>query len=173
MIKELWILVKMLFASKPSDILKMNTLEVVIMKHFPFKGYRYMCWCGKIVTRAEKKDVIHRFLNTSSGRYSLIHEGGHAMQAESEHGDNWLRYYLNYLWHWLKENPIINPASSAYFTNRYEVEAYAQERNPDYWRNYTRDNLRGKYTLKDGKKLYKEITGGKDSAKWKNFVKTL
>lgn len=39
MIKELWKLIKMLFATRPSDFIY-NELEVVDMKHFPFKGYK-------------------------------------------------------------------------------------------------------------------------------------
>lgn len=171
MLKELWILIRMLFASRPSDILKAETLEIVTMKHFPFTGYRYMSWCGKIITRDEKKEVIDRFLCTLSGMYGIVHEAGHAMQAHSEHGDNWIRYYLSYFWHWLKENPFRKPSKCAYFTNRYEVEAYAQEQNPDYWRNYTRIHLRGKYSLKNGREQYIKVGG--TPAKWKAYVKTL
>lgn len=171
MIKEFWILVKMLFASKPSETIG-KPPEFVVMKHFPFEGFTFMSWCGKIILRKENRALLERFLQTEAGQRSQTHEYGHAIQAVSEHGDNWIRYYLSYLWHWLKENPITNPASSAYYTNRYEVEAYAQEGNPEYWVNYTRDNLRGKYTLKGGKKLYKEIAG-RNPAKWKEYVKSL
>lgn len=167
MLSELWLLIKLLFISKPSDV-KSEDLEIIVMKHFPFQGFRYMSWCGKIITRHEKKEVIDRFLNTESGYWSKIHEYGHAVQAISEHGDNWIRFYLSYYWHWLLENPILAPASSAYYTNRYEVEAYAQERNLSYWQNYTRENLRGKYTLRNGKKLYREHRDY-----WKDYVKTL
>ena len=171
MIKELWTLAKMLFKSKPSEIIG-KPLELVVMRHFPFKGFTFMSWCGKVILREENRPLLERFLKTKAGEYSQIHEYGHAIQAESEHGDNWVRYYLSYFWHWLLENPISNPASSAYYTNRYEVEAFAQEQNADYWKNYNRSNLRGKYTLKNGKKLYKEIAG-RSSSKWKAYVKTL
>ena len=44
MLKELWILIKMLFTEKPSDMLKRDDLEVRVMNHFPFKSFRYMMW---------------------------------------------------------------------------------------------------------------------------------
>lgn len=168
MIKELWTLILLLFTSKPSDILKMEHLEIIEMKYFPFSGYRYMMWCGKIITRHDKKAVIERFLNTEAGKWSETHEYGHARQAESEHGDNWIRYYLNYFWHWLKGNPFIHPGQSAYYTSRYEMEAYGNEHRPEYWKNYNRTNLRGKYTIKNRKSTYRTHRDN-----WKEFCKSL
>lgn len=170
MIKELWILVQLLFKSKPSEIVG-KPLELVVMKNYPFEGFTFMSWCGKVILREENRALIERFLQTKAGIESQTHEYGHAIQAVSEHGDNWVRYYLSYFWNWLCENPIINPASSAYYTNRYEVEAYAQQHNPEYWNNYTRTNLRGKYTIKNGKKKYREL--GRNPSLWKEYVKTL
>lgn len=168
MIKELWQLIKMLFTSKPSDILKKDHLEIIEMKYFPFPGYRYMMWCGKIITRHEKKAVIERFLTTQAGKRSETHEYGHARQAESEHGDNWIRYYANYSWHWLKGNPFIHPGRSAYYTNRYEIEAYGNEHRPEYWMNYNRKLLRTKYTIKNRKSTYR-----KHRDNWKEYCKSL
>ena len=37
--KELWQLIKMLFSSKPGDF---DTPELLPMKHYPFKRYRFM-----------------------------------------------------------------------------------------------------------------------------------
>ena len=172
MIKELWILVKMMFSSYPSDFVYKD-LEVMTMRHFPFKGSRYMSWCGVIITREEKKAVIERFLTTKAGRRSKNHERGHCVQGISEHGDNWPRYYLNYLWHWLKHCPWVKPGHAAYYVSRYEVECYAKEDDFGYFdlENYTRKNLRGKYSIKNAKKLYKQL-GGTPTA-WKEYVKTL
>ena len=36
---ELWRLIKMLFTTRPSDFVYKD-LEVVEMKHFPFKGFK-------------------------------------------------------------------------------------------------------------------------------------
>lgn len=170
MIKEVWLLVKMLFSSRPSDVLT-KQIELKEMKHFPFKGFRFMCWCGCIIFRKEKKDVLERFLKTKEGSISLTHEYGHAIQAISEHGDNWSRYYLAYFWHWIKHCPWISPASACYYLNRYECEAYAQENNPDYWKNYSRKNLRTRYTIEDAKNVWKALGG--TSKDWKNFLKTI
>ena len=172
MIKELWKLIKMLLATRPSDFIYKD-MEVEVMKHFPFQGSRYMCWCGKIITRDEKKAVIERFLSTQAGRESQNHEGGHKVQAISEHGDNWLRYYLNYFWHWVKHNPLVNPAHACYYCNRYEVECYAMQHDFTYFDldTYTRKNPRGKYSIKNAKKLYKQLGG--TSKAWKSYIKTL
>ena len=172
MIKELWKLIKMLFSTRPSDFIYKD-LEVVTMRHFPFVGYRYMSWCGKVITRTEKEEVIKRFLTTKAGQISKTHEWGHCVQAISEHGDNWVRYYLNYLWHWFKHNPLIKPAHACYYVSRYETEAYAQEGHLEYWslETYTRKNLRGKYSIKNAKKLYKQLGG--TSKAWKEYVKKI
>ena len=130
-----------------------------------------MCWCGKIVYRKENEEVITRFLNTESGRVKRTHEYGHVVQAVSEHGDNWLRYYLSYFWHWLKHCPWIAPSSACYYLNRYECEAYAQEDNPDYWANYNRKNLRTRYTIEDAKNVWRVLGG--TSKDWKEFLKTI
>lgn len=171
MIKELWILIKMLFTEKPSDMLKRNDLELVVMNHFPFKTHRYMMWCGKVICRPNKQPLMRRFLSSIASKNSVTHEYGHGRQAESEHGDNYPRYYLNYFWHWIKHCPWMAPSSACYYLNRYEVEAYAQEDNPDYWMYYHRGNLRGKYSIKNAKKIWKELGG--TSKAWKAYIKTL
>ena len=171
MIKELFILVKMLFTEKPSDMLRRDGLEVIIMNHFPFSNYRYMMWCGKVICRPAKEAVIVRFLSMIAGQESCTHEHGHGRQAESEHGDSYIRYYLNYLWNWVKHCPWIHPSSACYYFNRYEVEAYAQQHDPNYWINYNRKNLRGKYSIKNARKLWEEVGG--TPAKWKEHIKTL
>ena len=170
MIKELWILVKMLFTSKPSEYLGKD-LELMFMRYIPFKRYNFMCWCGSMIVRDEHKDVIYDFLQTKEGIRVKTHEGGHLTQAIDEHGDNWLRYYLSYFWHWLKHCPWMNPSSACYYLNRYEVEVFAQEDNPDYWKNYNRKNLRGKYSIPNAKKKWKELGG--TVAAWKRYVKSL
>lgn len=169
MIKELWILIGMLFATRPSDFVYRD-LDVRTMKHFPFADSRYMTWCGVVITRDEKRAVIDRFLTTYAGRKSKNHEEGHKVQAILEHGDNWARYYLNYLWHWLKHCPWVKPGHAAYYCNRYEVECYAKEEDFGYFglETYTRENLKGKYSIKDAKKLYKRLGG--TPTDWKEYV---
>lgn len=117
-IKELWKLGKMLF-TKP--LLK-DELEVIRMDHFPFKGYSAMSWCGHCIVRNDYKRPIKQT--------TLKHEQIHLQQGVRE--GSWIKFYLKYLWQWIKGNPIIAPASSAYYTIPYEVEAYANEDDNEY-----------------------------------------
>lgn len=168
MIKELWILVKMLFSSKPSECIG-EPMEVIMMKHFPFVTYNFMSWCGKVIVREEFDDIIHDFLVTDDGYRVLNHEYGHVVQADSLHGDNWLSFYLSYYWNWIKHG-LMNPLSANYYINKYEAEAYANEENPDYWKNYNKDSIK-KYTFKNPKTLYRKVGGTPE--KWKAYVKSL
>ena len=170
MFKELWTLVKMLFQSKPSDM-QGKELEIVFMQHFPFSSHSFMCWCGKMIVREEYKWIVYDFLNTPNGKKVKIHEKGHVKQAIDEHGDNWLRFYLNYYWNWFKYCPWMAPSSACYYINRYECQAFAQEENPDYWNGDTRKDLKGKYTIPNAKKKYVEL--GSTPEKWKEYVKSL
>ena len=158
MIKELLILIKMLFRSNPSDMVGKD-LEVVEMNYFPFEGYKAMSWCGRIIHRGSSSQVNETTLN---------HEKIHLMQAMMCN-DSWIRYYLSYLWEWLKCG-FLAPLSANYMTSKYESEAYANEEDFEYCNNYDGSNLL-KYTLKDRKKLYKQLGG--TSKAWKQSVKTL
>ena len=148
----------MLFRSNPSDMVGKD-LEVVEFKHFPFKGYKAMSWCGRIIHREGSSQVNETTLN---------HEKIHLMQAMMCN-DSWIRYYLSYLWEWLKCG-FLAPLSANYMTSKYESEAYANEEDFEYCNNYDGSNLL-KYTLKDRKKLYKQLGG--TSKAWKQYVKTL
>ena len=149
-------LVRMLFASRPGDI---GTMGVVDMKHFPFKGYKSMAWCGHI---------IHRIGTTKVDEKCIRHESIHLLQAKV--CGRWWKFYLSYLWEWIKGGIIIAPVSAAYYTSKYESEAYANEDNPDYCVGYDGSNL-PKYSFKNRKKLYKAVGG--TSRSWKQYVKTL
>ena len=71
MIKELWTLAKMLFQSKPSEI---EEAKLMGMNHFPFKGYAYMMWCGKMIYR---NDAYDRRLDSYEYEYArFIHIDG-------------------------------------------------------------------------------------------------
>lgn len=80
MFNELLKLTKLLFKSKLSEMLDKD-LEIVVMLHFLFKGYRFMSWCDKVITRVENKDVINRFLETKAGRITITHEYGHMVHV--------------------------------------------------------------------------------------------
>lgn len=156
MIKELWTLIKMLFGKKPKHI---EEVAVVDMWHFPFKGYKAMAWCG---------NIIHRVGTSEIDNITTNHETIHLMQAKI--CGSWWKYYWRYFVQWLKGNPLLHPSTSAYYTIPYECEAYANEENMDYCKNYDGSNLQ-KYTFKRRKKLYKEVGGS--SKEWKAYLKTL
>lgn len=165
MLKELFILIKLLFGKKPGDI---ENVCLMNMKHFPFKGYSYLMWCGKMIYRDDMYDRRQKEWPTDKFKVSKNHETIHLMQAKM--CGSWVKYYWRYFIEWLKGNPIIAPASSAYYTIPYECEAYANEENMDYCKNYDGSNLK-KYTFKGRKKLYKKVGGS--SKDWKAYIKTL
>ena len=166
MIKELWLLVKMLFASKPIEV---EDLDVMQMEYIPFKGYKWMMWCGWMIYRKENEERILSEIKTDAFKRSLSHERIHLAQAQTF--NSWIGYYLSYFWHWVKHCPWIAPSSACYYLNRYECEAYAQEDNPDYWKDYNRKNLRTRYTIEDAKNVWRALGG--TSKDWKEFLKTI
>lgn len=159
MLKELWRLIVMLFATRPSDV-AFKDMEVVEMKHFPFKGFKALSWCGKIIHRVGTSAVDARTLN---------HEKIHVMQAMYCTNDSWIRYYLAYLWEWLRRG-FLAPMSANYYCSKFESEAYANEDNNKYCVYYYGEDL-PKYSIKNAKKLYKQLGG--TSAAWKQYVKSL
>ena len=163
MIKELWTLAKMLFATKPSEI---EELKLMGMNHFPFKGFAYMCWCGKMIYRNDMYDVRRKEWITKKYKVSKNHETIHLMQAKI--CGSWVKYYLSYLWEWLKPG-FTSPLTANYYTLKYEAEAYANEENFDYPKNYDGSNL-PKYTFKNRKKLYKKYGS---TQMWVYYLKTL
>ena len=173
MFRELWILIKMLFRTNPCNI---NNVSLMNMKHFPFKGYKYLMWCGKMIYRDDMYDRRQKEWATDLFLVDKNHEQIHLMQAKM--CGSWVKYYWRYFIEWLKGNPIIAPASSAYYTTPQEMEAYANEDNfgyPEgmiiYEDNYS-EGVCGKYIIKNGRKeLYKKVGG--TSKNWKEYVKGL
>lgn len=158
MIKEFWKLIKMLFATHPSDFIYKD-MDVIDMRHFPFKGYKAMSWCGRI---------IHRIGSSEVNDKTIAHEKIHLMQAVACN-DSWIRYYLSYAWNWLRHG-LLTPISANYYVNKYESEAYANDEKTGYCDDYDGSNLK-KYKIKNAKKLYKQLGG--TSKEWKEYVKTL
>lgn len=88
----------MLFSSKPGDF---DTPELLPMKHYPFKRYRFMMWCGRMIYRAENKENIDRYMQTYAGKESMTHETIHLRQAQVI--GSWVKYYWRYFVEWVKE----------------------------------------------------------------------
>ena len=165
-LKELWQMVKMLFSSKPNDS---NELKLLAMQCFPFQGYKYMMWCGKMIYRLDKKDSIMASIGTDTYIKDVTHETIHLKQAQVKGRNSWLRYYLIYVWEWIKGNPITNPARSAYYTIPFEMEAYANEEDPNYPLNYNGKYLHC-YNIKNRKKTYRKYG---NSRAWKEYIKNI
>ena len=163
MIKELWTLAKMLFVSRPSEI---EEVKLMGMNHFPFKGYAYIMWCGKMIYRNDRYDTRRKEWITKKYKVSKNHETIHLMQAKM--CGSWAKYYLRYLWEWLKPG-FMAPLKANYYTLKYEAEAYANEENFDYPKQYDGSNL-GKYTFASRKKLFKKYGSVQ---MWKAYLKTL
>lgn len=162
---ELITLIKMLFKEKP---LSYEKPELMMMKHYPFKGYRFMMWCGKMIYREDNSENIDKYMQTEKGKISMQHETIHLIQAQTHAKNSWFKYYLKYVWEWIKGNPIRHPGESAYYTIPYEVEAYALEEKEITKDNYDTSLLKEKYTLKDRKQTYRDYRDN-----WEEHVKEL
>lgn len=91
------------------------------------------------------------------------HETIHVRQAENTK-NSWILFYLNYLWQWIKNLPLIFvKVHYAYYFISYELEAYANETNFEYgyneavqWRMFEE-----RLSIKDKKKFAKEYKKSK------------
>lgn len=160
--KDLWWMVKQLFSSNPNE---MNELKLKETSCFPFDGYLSMMWCGHLVYRKSKSERIQKYINDPKYAVTYNHEMIHLCQSQTE--GSWWKYYLKYVWEWICGGPIMAPASAAYYTIPYEMEAYANEKDLTYTDNYDGSNLY-KYDIKKRKSTYKE-----HRSDWKEYIKTL
>lgn len=71
MLEEFCTLIKLLFRSNPKDI--KGSVEIKDMKHFPFKGYKAMSWCGYIIHRIGTSDIDNK---------TITHETIHLNQVK-------------------------------------------------------------------------------------------
>jgi hypothetical protein len=83
---------------------------------------------------------------------------------------SWIKYYWNYFIEWMKGNPLFGGALSAYLTIPFECEAYANDNDFEYCKNYNSQNL-NKYKFKDRRKLYIK-TGGTEKS-WIEYIKNI
>ena len=135
-------------AVRPS---KVADMPAVVNSFWLPKGYEGLTFFGKIL--APTQELADHF---NRGFSSLKnHEMIHLRQAQSC-GDSWIRFYLLYIWYWLKGLCMNRKMKhAAYLLNPFEMEAYARMHDLDYlkgpateWRKYA------KMKLKDRLKLY-------------------
>ncbi|MBR1388679.1 MAG: hypothetical protein IJ569_03555 [Prevotella sp.] len=145
-------------AVRPSRIADM---PAVVNSFWLPKGYEGLTFFGKILTPTQQE--AERF---NSGFSALKnHEMIHLRQAQSC-GDSWLRFYLLYIWYWLKGLRMNRRMkNAAYLLNPFEMEAYRRMHDLDYlsrceggaeeWRRYAEMSL--KERLQYYQNNYKQI----------------
>ena len=116
--KEIWTFVRLMFV----NIDNVDKVEPLAMTHFPFKGYKYIMWCGKVIYRDERPQ------NAILEHTDENHETIHLMQAKDK--GSWWKFYLSYFWEWIKHGMFF--ANSSYYAIKYEIEAYAKQYDMDY-----------------------------------------
>ena len=142
-------------AVRPS---KVADMPAVVNTFWLPKGYEGLTFFGTILTPTQAD--ADRF-SASSGATLKNHEMIHLRQAQSC-GDSWLRFYLLYIWYWLKNKMALlrrrnRPCplrNAAYLLNPFEIEAYARMHDLNYlkgpateWRRYARMSLRDRLAL--------------------------
>ena len=141
-------------AVRPSKVVDM---PAVVNTFWLRKGYEGLTFFGHILAPTQElADAFNAKPNALKN-----HEMIHLRQAQSC-GDSWLRFYILYIWYWLRTVCFGGFAvrrqmkHAAYLLNPFEIEAYAHMHDLDYlkgpateWRRYA------KMPLKDRLKLYK------------------
>ena len=112
-------------AVRPSRVADM---PAVVNSFWLPKGYEGLTFFGQILTPTQAE--ADRF---NSGFPALKnHEMIHLRQAQST-GDSWIRFYLLYIWYWLKGLPMNRKMrNAAYLLNPFEMEAYGRMHDLGY-----------------------------------------
>jgi hypothetical protein len=134
-------------AVRPSKIADM---PAVVNTFWLRKGYEGLTFFGHIL--APSQELADRF--NRGGSSLKNHEMIHLRQAQSC-GDSWLRFYLLYIWYWLKGLRMRGKMkNAAYLLNPFEMEAYARMYDFDYpkgpateWRKYAKMSLKQRLQL--------------------------
>lgn len=142
-------------AVRPSRV---DDMPAVVNTFWLRKGYEGLTFFGTILTPTQRE--ADEF-NSGFGALKN-HEMIHLRQAQAC-GDSWLRFYLLYIWYWLKDLAGIwfflrwpahlasRPRNIAYLLNPFEMEAYREMYDLDYlerceggaqqWRQYAKMSL--------------------------------
>ena len=139
--KEIRELGKMLFLPISDN----DDIEMYESSYFPFDGYAYLMWCGRVVYRKDKKYLA--VMNDVDKNHESIH-----MNQARDCG-SWFKFYLSYLWNWIINNPF---SKRAYYLSKYEVEAYAKEDDLTYRHRREPNNVE-KFKLKNGRDLFNSV----------------
>ena len=150
-------------AVRPS---KVDDMPAVVNSFWLSKGYEGLTFFGTILTPSQADADLF------NGPFSIIknHEMIHLRQAQSCH-DSWLRFYLLYIWYWLKGLRARRRMShAAYLLNPFEMEAYRRMYDLDYlkrceggaqeWRCYAAMSLDERLSLYQ--KLYNQPSSNRN-----------
>ena len=139
--KLFWLMMR---ARRPSRIVDMTAVKEGFWLR---RNYDAMMFFGFILAHTkEEADRINKY-----GGSLKRHETIHLRQAQAC-GDSWLRFYLLYIWYWLKGLRMSRRMRhAAYLLNPFEMEAYARMHDLHYlerceggaqeWRRYAKMSL--------------------------------
>ena len=141
-------------AVRPSRVVDM---PAVVNSFWMRKGFEGLTFFGQILTPTQSEaDLFERSKEMKN------HEMIHLRQAQSC-GDSWWRFYLLYIWYWLKALPANRQLKhGAYLVNPFELEAYRHMNNLDYLTNGEATEWRkfAKMSIQERIKLYEQKTPG-------------
>lgn len=116
----------------------------------PPPGYVAITLFGKILMRKTEQDAL-KYFNTIRGKTMLSHEYIHIKQYEDV--GSWLKFYILYIWYFLKLYICTFNWKMSYYTVPFEAEAYAKQK-PKYmmeksdWKSYKMSNKQRKAYFK-------------------------
>ena len=139
-------------AVRPSKVVDM---PAVVNSFWMRKGFEGLTFFGQILTPSEETAKLFK-LSPAMKNHEMIH----LRQAQSC-GDSWLRFYLLYIWYWLKALPASRKMKhGAYLLNPFEIEAYRHMNDLNYLVNREANEWRefAKMSIKERIKLYEQKT---------------
>lgn len=140
---------------RPSEI---KNCVIKFNKVIPFGNFLAMMWKGKILIKEINQEYWKTIESDSRGKTIINHENIHLKQAVSTN-DSWFYFYLNYVWQYLKNLPIIFGFEFPYRFISFELEAKGFANNFNYlegkkscdrWKSYN------KLSLKEKRKYWKQ-----------------
>ena len=91
-------------------------------------GYTAMTFFGFIVTASQEEADTMNVRLTRLKRHEMIH-----LRQAHNTGDSWVRFYLLYIWYYLRALPQNRRMkNAAYLLNPFEMEAYRHMDEPGY-----------------------------------------
>ena len=139
-------------AVRPSKVVDM---PAVVNSFWMRKRFEGLTFFGQILTPSEETAKLFKVSPAMKN-----HEMIHLRQAQSC-GDSWLRFYLLYIWYWLKALPANRKMKhGAYLLNPFEMEAYRHMNTLNYLANNEANEWRkfAKMSIKERIKLYEQKT---------------